>query len=369
MVNKIGQLLIIGLREKVLTQDEAEFIITNNIGGVILFARNVESPKQIHELVSSIQNLRHKTHDKLPFFIGIDMEGGRVARLKEPFTRWPPMGKIGKIESTSVAFKFAQSMASELSAVGINLDFAPCVDVLTNPKNAVIGDRSLSSDPETVAKLASALLRGLIKGGVIPCAKHFPGHGNTLLDSHEDLPIEEATLERLREVELVPFKKVFRARLDIVMTSHIKFPKVDADWPVTLSEKFLQGVLRGELRYRGLVISDDLDMKALANNFSAEQIPVRALQAGCDILLYCNNFDKPPIAIAAINKAVKEHSLSAQRLEESYSKVVALKKELLTKPDPQNIADSLKMIGSAEHLQLAAAIDSGSVPADLLATT
>lgn len=165
----------------------------------------------------------------------------------------------------------------------------------------------------------------------------------------------------------MPFKKVFRARLDIVMTSHIKFPKVDADWPVTLSEKFLQGVLRGELRYRGLVISDDLDMKALANNFSAEQIPVRALQAGCDILLYCNNFDKPPIAIAAINKAVKEHSLSAQRLEESYSKVVALKKELLAEPDPQNIADSLKMIGRAEHLQLAAAIDSGSVPADLLA--
>lgn len=366
MVDKIGQLLIIGLRDKVLTQDEAEFIITNNIGGVILFARNVESPKQIHELVSSIQRLRHKTRDKLPFFIGIDMEGGRVARLKEPFTRWPPMGKIGKIESTSVAFKFALSMASELSAVGINLDFAPCVDVLTNPKNTVIGDRSLSSDPEAVAKLASALVRGFIKGGVIPCAKHFPGHGNTLLDSHEDLPIEDVTIERLRDVELVPFKKVFRARLDMVMTSHIKFPKVDADWPVTLSEKFLQGLLRSELRYRGLVISDDLDMKALANNFSTEQIPVRALQAGCDILLYCNNFDKPPLAIAAIHKAIKEHALSAQRLDESYNKVVALKKELLTKPDPQDIAASLKMIGSAEHLQLAAAIDSGSVPADLL---
>src|SRR6185312_6802728 len=123
-------------------------------------------------------------------------------------------------------------------------------DVLTNPKNVLIGDRSLSADAEQVAKLASALVRGYIKGGVIPCAKHFPGHGNTVIDSHEDLPVENADLQRLRDVELVPFKKVFRARLDMVMTAHIKYPKVDAEWPVTLSEKFIQEILRKELRYR-----------------------------------------------------------------------------------------------------------------------
>lgn len=367
MVDKIGQLFITGLRDKVLTQDEGEFIITNNIGGVILFARNLESPKQIHELVTSVQNLRHKTRDKLPLFIGIDMEGGRVARLKTPFTNWPAAGKIGKIESTSVAFKFSMAMASELRAVGINLDFAPCVDVLTNPKNTVIGDRSFSSDPETVAKLASAVVRGYIKGGIIPCAKHFPGHGNTLIDSHDDLPVEGATLERLREVEMVPFKKVFRARLDMVMTAHIKFPKIDPDWPVTLSEKFLHEILRGELRYRNIIISDDLDMKALAKNYAADQIPVRAIQAGCDVLLYCNNFDNPPMAIEAVTKAVKDHKLTAKQIDDSYNRVVALKKELLAKPDPEDIATSLKLIGNEEHTRLAAAIESGSVPADLLA--
>lgn len=367
MVDKIGQLLIIGIRDKVLTQDEAEFIITNNIGGVILFSRNVESPKQIHELVTSLQSLRHKSRDKLPLFIGIDMEGGRVARLKAPFTVWPPIGKLGKLDSTSLAFKFGMGMATELRSVGINLDFAPCVDVLTNPKNVLIGDRSLSTDPEQVAKLASALVRGYIKGGVIPCAKHFPGHGNTVIDSHEDLPVEDVDLQRLREVELVPFKKVFRARLDMVMTAHIKFTKIDPEWPVTLSEKFIQGILRSELRYRGIVISDDLDMKALANHYPAEQIPVKAFQAGCDILLYCNNFDHPQVALDALNKAVKEHKITGKQIDESFNRVVTLKKDVLGKPDPEDFAKAAKLIGSPENQRLAAAIASGDIPADLLA--
>jgi beta-N-acetylhexosaminidase len=366
MVDKIGQLLIIGLRDKVLTQDEAEFIITNNIGGVILFARNIESPRQVHELVKSLQSLRHKTRDKLPFFVGIDMEGGRVARLKAPFTVWPTAQKIGKLDSTSVAFKFALCMATELKAVGINVDFAPCVDVLTNLDNVVIGDRALSSDPEQVAKLASALVRGYIKGGIIPCAKHFPGHGNTLVDSHEDLPVENATLERLRTTELVPFKKVFRARLDMLMTAHIKFPQIDPEWPVTLSEIFLHKILREELRYRNIVISDDLDMKAMSAFYPADQIPVRALQAGCDILLYCNDFDRPRQALEAIAKAIKDHKLTAMHIDESYNRVVTLKRDLLTKPDPEDFAAAGKVIGNAEHMRLAAAIESGSVPADLL---
>lgn len=366
VIDKIGQLLIIGIRDKVLTQDEAEFIVKNNIGGVILFPRNLESPQQIHSLVKSLQSLRHKTRDKLPLFIAIDMEGGRVARLQSPFTQWPPIGRLGQIDSTSLAFRFGVGMAAELKAVGINLDFAPCVDVLTNPKNILIGDRSLSTDPEQVAKLASALVRGYIKGGVIPCAKHFPGHGNTVIDSHEDLPIEEVDMERLRSVELVPFKKAIRARLDMVMTAHIKFPKIDAEWPVTLSEKFIRDLLRTEMRYRGLIISDDLDMKALASFYPTEQIPVRALQAGCDILLYCNNFEHPQVAIDAVNKAVKDHQLTAKHIDDSYNRVVGLKKDVLNKPDPEDFAKSSKLIGSEENQRLATAISTGDIPSDLL---
>jgi beta-N-acetylhexosaminidase len=368
VIEKIGQLLFIGIRDKSLTQDEAEFIVKNNIGGVILFARNIESPEQVHALCAQIQNLRHKTRDKLPLFIGVDQEGGRVARMKAPFTQWPPLAEIGKLDSTSVAFRFALAMGAELHAVGINLDFAPCVDVFTNPENKIIGDRSLSTDPEQVAKLASALVRGYIKSGVIPCAKHFPGHGHTLIDSHEDLPVEQADLERLRQVELVPFKKVFRARLDMVMTAHIKFPKVDPEWPVTLSAKFLQGLLREELRYRNIVISDDLDMKALAGRYPTAEIPVKAFQAGCDILLYCNNFDHPGVALEAMMKALKDKAISAQRLDESYNRVIALKKDSLAAPDPEPFDKSREWIGHPDHQRLSDAIRAGSVPADLLAT-
>ena len=368
MVDKIGQLVIIGIRGTTLSPAEAEFIVKNEIGGVVLFARNVESPEQVHALCTALQALRHRTTHKLPLFIGIDQEGGRVARMRAPWTVWPPLAKVGELDSTSVAFKFAMGMGTELRAMGVNLDFAPSVDVLTNPQNTVIGDRSLSSDPERVARLASALVRGYIKSGVIPCAKHFPGHGNTLLDSHHDLPVEEADLARLREVELVPFKKVFRARLDLVMTSHIMFPKIDAGRPATLSSIFVRQILREELRYRGLVVTDDLDMKALASHYATEEIPVLALEAGCDILLYCNEFEHPAIALTAVTKAIQSGRLPAAQIEQSFEKISKLKREVLAEPDPRAFADAKTWVGYAEHRRLAEAITAGAVPADLLVT-
>lgn len=368
MSEKLGQLMIMGLRGKELTSEESQFIIKNNIGGVILFDRNIDSPLQLHKLCSDLHNLRHKTRDKIPLFVSIDMEGGRVARLKAPFTQWPALAKLGQLDSTSVAFQFGLMMGCELRAMGINLDYAPCVDVLTNPKNKVIGDRSLSTNPENVAKLASAVVRGYIKSEVIPCAKHFPGHGNTLVDSHDDLPVEDADLERLKNVELVPFKKAFRARLDLVMTAHIRFPKVDPEWPVTLSKKFLQEILRGELRYKNMVISDDLDMKALAKHYPFEQIPVRALQAGCDIVLYCNIAEHPPKALEAIGKALRDGGLKQSEIDEKYNRVVSLKKNMLAKPDPLPIAEATKFVGHPDHLKLSKAIQDGQIPQDLLVT-
>ncbi|MBK8202223.1 MAG: beta-N-acetylhexosaminidase [Bdellovibrionales bacterium] len=365
---QIGQHFIIGLKGKELLPEEARFIIDNNIGGVILFDRNLESVGQIQKLCSDIQNLRHKLPEKTPLFISVDMEGGRVARLKPPFTRWPAAAKLGTLDSTSVAFKFSQMMAEEMRCVGINLDYAPCVDVLTNPKNAVIGDRSISSDPEVVAKIASALARGFIKGGVIPCAKHFPGHGGTLIDSHDDLPIEEAQLSELMDVDLIPFKKTFRARLDMVMTAHIKFPHIDPDFPVTLSKIFIQEIMRGELKYRNLVISDDLGMKALTKHYDIKALPVLALQAGCDILLFCNDFDQQALSLEMTYKALAAKELDETHLNEAYSKIIALKQEKLSHPDPLPMSEVEKLVGHPDHLRLAKAVVEGSVPADLLGT-
>lgn len=363
MENKIGQLFIIGISGTTLREDEAEFIVKNNIGGIILFDRNIESPEQLHALCASINALKEKTPEKLPPFISIDMEGGRVARLKKPFTTWPPLKQLGNIDSTSLAFNFAMAMGEELSAMGINLDYAPCTDVLTNPKNEIIGDRAISTDPEQVSKIASALVRGYIKGNVIPCAKHFPGHGNTLLDSHFDLPVEDdVDLETLKNRELVPFKKVFRARLDMVMTAHILYPKVDKDNPATFSSIILKDLLRDDLKYRGLVISDDLDMKAIRNHHEVADIPIKALNAGCDILLYCNEPTSPMIAMDAIKKALANNELNTDELMESYQRVIKVKQNKLASLKQLPLDEALSFVGKVEHKELSSAIAEGRVP-------
>ncbi len=364
---KIGPSLIVGLEGKMLTPDETKFLVRENIGGIILFKRNFESPRQLFELSSELRSLSKTKPDRKPFFISVDQEGGRVARFRAPFTEWPPMAAVGKIDSATVAFKVAQVMAIELAAVGVNLNFAPSVDIFTNPANTVIGDRALSTDAEAVAKLGSALVRGMMKGGVIPVAKHFPGHGNTLIDSHEELPVESKTLDELEACELEPFKRAFRARLDFVMSSHLSFPKIDVDWPVSLSEIFLKQILRDQLKYRGLVISDDLDMKALTKHRAKSDIAVRALQAGTNILLYCNEPDSPPIAIDAIEKAVHDGDLAEKILLDNAERINTVKRDAGLDLKPLAWSESEQLIGAASHKSLAAAVVAGSVPASLLA--
>lgn len=368
MKTNFGQLMMIGIEGKALTNDEKKFIVENNISGVTLFGRNCDNPKQIHDLCTELQSLRHKMQDKAPLFIGIDMEGGRVARLKDPFTVWPPMSRLGDVDNPTVSFHLSHQMGMELKAFGINLDFSPCVDVLTNPANKVIGDRAISKDPEMVAKHASALVRGFIKAGVISCAKHFPGHGNTLLDSHEDLPVEDVDMKRLEEVELVPFKRCFKARIDMVMTSHIRFPKIDPKWPVTLSEIFIKKIIRENCRFRGLVISDDLGMKAMSNHFPKEEIPVRAVEAGVELLLYCNEFDVPPIALESLVTAVAQGRLQSSEIDATAQKILKFKKETLLDVDPIPFKDAMDIISNPNHKDLAANLKDGKVPANLPTT-
>jgi len=362
----VGQHFFIGISGHALTTEEKNFIVENNIGGVVLFGRNVADPKQIHDLCAEIQSLRHRMADQAPLFIGIDMEGGRVARLKAPFTAWPPLRKLGDLDAPTLSFHYANKMGLEMKAVGINLDFAPCVDIFTNPANQVIGDRSISQDPEIVAKHASALVRGYIKADVMTCAKHFPGHGNTLLDSHLDLPVEKLTQPQLEARELIPFKRSFKARVDMVMTAHIMFPEVDPQWPVTLSEVFIKKIIREECRYRGLVITDDLGMKALASHYDETEIPVRALKAGADLLLYCNEPEVPPRALEAVLTAIAQGSLSKVDLESSHRRILDLKKAKLTQPEPLPFAEAAKLIGHPDHLKIATAIAHGEIPDGLL---
>lgn len=361
----IGQMTLIGISGKSLTTEEKKFITENNISGVVLFARNVAEPKQVYELCQEIQSLRKKTADQAPFFIGIDEEGGRVRRLKAPFTQWPPLKTVGDLDSATAAFYLTNFMGQELMSVGINLDFAPCVDIFTNPANTVIGDRAVSTDYLMVEKMASALVRGYLKSGIFSCAKHFPGHGHTLIDSHLELPVEQANLERLRAVELIPFKKAFRSKVDMVMTGHISFPQVDPKWPVTLSELFLKKIIREEMKYRGLIITDDLDMKAMAKYYSKDEIPVRALEAGADLLLYCNEPESPPIAIEAVATAIAQGRLNKNDIEQSYRKVLDAKKYKANMVTELKFSEAEKIIGNADHQYLADCLKNKIMPEGL----
>lgn len=349
----IGQLTLIGISGHSLTSEEKKFIVENNISGVVLFARNVATPQQIYELCQEIQDLRHQMADRSPLFIGIDMEGGRVHRLKPPFTQWPALKTIGDLDAPTVAYQFAYQMGLELMSVGINLDFAPCVDIYNNPLNTVIGDRAVSTDPLMVEKMTSALVRGYLKSGIFSCAKHFPGHGYTVIDSHEELPIEDFDLKRLNEVELIPFKKAFRSKVDMVMTGHISFPKVDPQWPVTLSEIFLKKLIKDEYKYRGLIITDDLDMKAMAKHYDKAEIPVRSFEAGCDLLLYCNEPASPPRALEAVAQAIESGRLSKAALEASHTKVLAAKKDKPGMINNLTFQQAMDVVGHKDHKYLA----------------
>ncbi len=358
MRESIGQQFIIGLSGEELTKDEAQFIVDNNIGGIILFDRNLKSVEQIHKLVTDVQQLRYKTPDKTPLFVSIDMEGGRVHRLKPPFTKWPAVKNLGDINSSAVAFQFTQLMGRELKAMGMNLDYAPCVDIMMNPENKVIGDRALSHDPEIVAKLSSAMVRGYIKSDVMACAKHFPGHGYTSVDSHFDLPVDPRSLKDLEaQGDLEPFKRVIKSRVDMIMTAHIQYPNIDPQFPVTLSPFFIQQFLREALRFRGIIITDDLDMKALTKHHSIDDLPVLALNAGATMVLYCNEPQSPIRAVKSIARAISDKKLNPELILKNCALIKSIKEKRLKNPiEPFSLEKAQQLIGRKEHLDLAQAV-------------
>lgn len=286
----VGQLLVAGFDGPTLPASVADALSGGRLGGVILFARNLEDAEQTAALNEAVYAA---TSDQPLPFVSIDQEGGRVQRLKEPpFARWPPMAAVGARRDTDLTAKVGEAMGDELAAVGFNLDFAPIADVFTNPANTVIGDRAFGTDVDTVARHAGAYMAGLTISGVVPCAKHFPGHGDTALDSHFDLPVVEHGLERLQEVEIEPFRRLIAADVPMIMTAHVLVPAVDAQWPATLSNPWITGVLRRQLKYGGVIVSDDMEMKAVADRWEIEEGVERGLMAGVDLFLVCHSEDR-----------------------------------------------------------------------------
>ena len=349
----VGQLAIAGFAGHTIPPELRSLAREFDLGGVILFARNVEAPEQIAELAREAQSLAKD----LPLWVSVDQEGGRVARLKAPFTVWPPMIALGRSGDTKLAARFGRALAAELKAVGVSLDYAPVLDVLTNPKNPAIGDRALGGRAEEVAQLGRAIIGALQAEGIAACGKHFPGHGDTSTDSHHELPLVEHPPERLQEVELVPFKAAIEADVAAIMTAHILIPALDEQRPATLSAEIVGTLLKKTLGYRGLVLSDDLEMQAISARCGIPDAAVAAIGAGCDAVLLCGTDPAPQFAaLERVIYAVEGDTLPVSRIEDAMARHRAVKERFLAPapPRPLPAAAIRALLGRDEHQALAA---------------
>jgi beta-N-acetylhexosaminidase len=352
----VGQLAIVGFEGHSLPPDVRAMAREFDLGGVIFFARNVEAPEQVADLSRESQALARE----LPLWVSVDQEGGRVARLKRPFTEWPPMmtlGRAGAPLDETLAGRFAGALAAELHAVGISLDYTPVLDVHTNPKNPVIGDRALAGRADDVARLGAVIIRTLQAAGIAACGKHFPGHGDTSADSHLEMPLVEHPPDRLEAVELVPFKAAIAEGVASIMTAHILIPALDPERPGTLSPVVVDGLLKRTLGYDGLVLSDDLEMKAISGRYGHSEATVQAIAAGCDAVLMCEPApEKQMAALEAVIYAAEQGRLPVKRIEDALARHRRVKERFLAAPRPRPATGAAlrAILGRDEHQAVAA---------------
>ena len=349
---QIGQLLIAGFDGAAVPIELKSLAREFGLGGVILFARNIVEPEQVAELAYDAARLV----PDLPTWVSVDQEGGRVARLKAPFTEWPPMATLGRSGDIALAGRFARALAAELKAVGITLDYAPVLDVHTNPKNPVIGDRALAETADVVGRLGAAIIDAFQTQGIAACGKHFPGHGDTSTDSHLELPLVEHPPERLREVEFEPFRAAVAADVATIMTAHVLVPSLDENVPATLSKRIV-GMLRDELRFQGVILSDDLEMKAVAASYPVPEAAVRAVAAGCDGVLICSgDHDAQAAALEALVHAIEEERIPFSRIEDALKRQQRAKERFLAAnvaPRPKAGKALRQALGRDEHQAIA----------------
>jgi beta-N-acetylhexosaminidase len=350
---QVGQLLIAGFDGTALPVELKSLAREFGLGGAILFARNIEAPEQVAELSFEIARL---TAD-IPPWVSVDQEGGRVARLKAPFTEWPPMATLGRSGDVALAERFARALATELRAVGITLDYAPVLDVHTNPRNPVIGDRALAEEARTVARLGAAIVRALQSEGIAACGKHFPGHGDTSTDSHHELPLIELPPEQLRDREWVPFAAAIAAGVATIMTAHVLVPSLDEERPATLSKRIISGLLRQELGFAGVILSDDLEMKALAAERTVPQSAVQAIEAGCDGVLVCSgDHDTQAAALEAIVRTAESDRGFMRRVDDALGRQRRAKERFLAasvSAAPLTDAALRRVLGRDDHRRIA----------------
>ncbi|WP_373600553.1 beta-N-acetylhexosaminidase [Paraclostridium bifermentans] len=320
---KIGQMIVAGFNGTNINSEIETLVNDLKVGGVILFSRNVENSEQLSSLTKNIKSLSKKT----PLFISIDEEGGRVSRLPKDTKKFKRARDIGNTSDVKYAYKNGMKLGNTLKEHNINMNFAPVLDIHSNPKNTVIGDRAFGNNENIVSIMGIATMNGIKESGVIPVVKHFPGHGDTEVDSHYGLPSVNKSLKELEQFELIPFKKAIDNECDAVMVSHILMENIDDKNPATLSKKVINDLLRNKMNFDGVVITDDMLMKAISNSISIEKASIKSINAGTDIILIGNDLKIVKSTINEIKLAVKDNEISEKRIDESVYRILKLKEK------------------------------------------
>ncbi len=348
----VGQMFMVDFSGTSPTPELERLIIEDGVGGVILFDKNIAAPRQVASLTNALQALAARGV-RPPLLVSADQEGGPVARLRVGATHFPSAMAFGAAGSEALVASAAGITARELRAVGIRMNMAPVLDVNSNPANPVIGVRSFGEAPALVARLGTAAVRAMQAAGVVATAKHFPGHGDTSLDSHTALPIVPHALARIESVELVPFAAAVRAGVGAVLTAHVVFPALDPDRPATLSSAILT-LLRERLGFAGVVVTDSMAMRAITDGLAPGEAAVRAVLAGCDLVLACGPADAQREAVEAVRRAVAGGRITSGQITASASRILALKRRLglferATVPEE----DVERTVGLPTHLAVA----------------
>ena len=317
-------------------------LLRQGLGGVILFKRNLRDLDQICALTTSLHR-----HAVWPLLVGVDQEGGRVVRLPPPFLDLPPAATLGRIDDPELTRALARAVGRELRAAGFTWNLAPVLDVNTNSDNPIIGDRSYSHDPQCVARMGLASIRGFAAAGILATGKHFPGHGETATDSHLILPESSQTAERWRAVEFLPFREAIRAGIPSILAAHLVCPALDPRAPSSLSPVILTDILRGELGFDGVVVSDDMEMGAIITRFDIGEAAVRFLEAGGDLLLICRDPDRQREALSAVESAVRSGRLSYRRVQASLDRLARFRARI--SPAPVDVESARAILGADEH--------------------
>lgn len=343
---RAGQRLILGLAGTSIQAEERELIRALQPAGFILFSRNVEEPAQVRELNRELRSL---VSASTPALCSVDQEGGRVQRIKAPATVWPPMLWLGNVGRTTLSAAVGRAMALELRAMDFDLDYAPVADIHSNPQNPVIGDRSFGPSARGVIEQMVPFFQAMQEEGLIACAKHFPGHGDTRTDSHLELPVVEEDPDRLMEREIAPFAAAVRAGIGMVMTAHVLYPAFDEQWPATMSSRILGGILRKKLGYSGVIVSDDLEMKAVRGRYPLDMQLQRATAATVDLFLCCKEPQLQHEAWENLIRLQEEDKVQDQLATDSFRRIQAMRERFLKdRPAPPE----LSLLGCPAHQDL-----------------